>query len=147
MKKTTAILAIMLLMGTIIPAAAQESTLPPNANRASIESNLLNGLASDNIGLQRSCALLLGKIRSNKAMIPLMRVLHTSSDVNLRTAAAYSLCRIGNSAGTYAVKMAARFDDDISVRLRCAWYYETYVAPGTFAMRMPDLSTVAFTSN
>jgi hypothetical protein len=147
MKKTTAILAIVLLIGTIIPAAGQESSLPLNADRAAIEHNLLKGLASDNPGLQRSCALMLGKIKSSKAVIPLMAVLHSRADAGLRTAAAYSLCRIGQSAGTYAVKMSVRFDDDPSVRLRCAWYYETYVSPGTFAIQMPSTSTIALAND
>jgi hypothetical protein len=147
MKKIAVFLATVLLIGAMAPAAAQQFPPSSKADRAAIERNLLLGLASDNIGLQHSCALMLGKIRSSKAVFPLMAVLHSNSDVALRTAAAYALCRIGNSAGTYAVKMAVRFDDDAGVRLKCAWYYKTYVAPSTFAMQISETIVIAAVNN
>ncbi len=143
MKQTTMMFALALLLGAVAVATAQESVLPATADKAAIEKNLLIGLNSENQGLSKSCALMLGKIRSSKAVIPLMKVLHTNPDADARAAAAYALCRIGSSVGTYAVKMAVRFDEDPQVRLRCAWFYETYVASGTFAFRFPEAKVIA----
>jgi hypothetical protein len=62
-----------------------------------------------------------------------MRVLRNSTDEKSRIASAWALCKIGNAAGTYAVKQAVRFDENKKVQLHSAWYYNLYVSEGTFA--------------
>ena len=62
-----------------------------------------------------------------------MRVLRNDKDEKARIAAAWALCKIGNAAGTYAVKQAVRFDESKKVKLHSAWYYNLYVYEGTFA--------------
>jgi HEAT repeat protein len=143
MKKSTVLLASLLVIACAISAIAKESTLPPNANKTLIEDNLFIGIASDNSGLQRSCALMLGKIKSDRAVVPLMAVLHNTTDENLRVAAAWALCKIGDARGVYAVKMAVRYDESTKVQATCAWYYENYVQHGTFTFAQPDLSVIA----
>jgi HEAT repeat protein len=86
---------------------------------------------------------MLGAIQSDRAVIPLMAALNSSTDEHVRVAAAWSLCRIGDARGVYAVKMATKFDDSNKVQARCAWYYETMVEPGTFTFIQTNGELVA----
>lgn len=132
---------ILLLSGTAF--ARGEGDLPKNVNWDLVEQNLLVGLNSDNLGLQRSCALMLGKIKAEGSVIPLMHVLRTNSDESVRAAAAWALCQIKSGIGTYAVKQTAVFDDCCKVKALCAWYYNTYVQSGTFAFVEPESGVIA----
>jgi HEAT repeat protein len=145
MKKSIILIAILAVIASVVPTQAQESVLPPKANKVLIEENLLIGLATNNTGLQRSCALLLGRIQSDRSIIPLMEILHNNSDPNVRIAAAWALCKIGDARGVYAVKMAVRFDESSKVQTTCAWYYENFVKQGTFTFSQPQ-STIAATT-
>lgn len=95
--------------------------------------NYLVALQSPNDGLRRSAIYQLGQLAAKDAAIPLMRVLRNCTDEKCRIAAAWALCKIGNTAGTYAVKQAVRFDESMKVKLHSAWYYNLYVNEGTFA--------------
>jgi hypothetical protein len=143
MKKSIVLFTSLLVIAYAFPAIAQEAVLPPNANKGLIEDNLFIGIASDNLGLQRSCALMLGTIQSNRAVIPLMSVLHTNADENMRVAAAWALCKIGDTRGVYAVKMAVKYDECTKVQATCAWYYENLVKQGTFTFTQPELPVIA----
>ena len=143
MKKSSVLLAALLALVLVLPVFAQESVLPPKANKALIEDNLFLGLADNNLGLQRSAALMLGKIKSERAVIPLMAVLHNTSDDNVRVAAAWALCKIGDARGVYAVKSAVKFDESTKVQAVCAWYYDNLVKHGTFTFAQPEFSTIA----
>jgi hypothetical protein len=94
--------------------------------------NLLIGLASENDGLRRSCAFILGEIRSDEAVIPLMRALKSGTDEQTQIIAALSLCKIGDARGVFAVKQEARFSDSKKVRNSCSWFYDQYVESGVF---------------
>jgi hypothetical protein len=74
----------------------------------------------------------LGEMRSDRAVIPLMKVLHEGQTDQERIVAALALCLIGDGRGEYAVKRAARFDDSDRVRQTAAWFYNEYVRDGTF---------------
>ena len=141
MRARIVIPALLLLLGGRILLAAQDVRPRGEAAMVRAEKSLLNGLASDNPGVQRSSALVLGQIRCSRAVLPLMRVLHESSDGQIRIAAAYALCRIGHSAGTFAVLRSASFDEDPRVRAHCAWYYRTLVVQGS-EERSADPTTV-----
>ena len=143
MKKSIVLLASLFIIVCAVPAIARESVLPPNADKELIEENLFIGIASDNLGLQRGCALMLGKIQSNRAVIPLMNVLHTNADENTRVAAAWALCKIGDARGVYAVRMAVKYDDCMKVQATCAWYYENFVKQGTFIFTQPEPPIIA----
>ena len=143
MKNSIVLLALLLVIVCAVPAMARQSVLPPDANKPLIEDNLFIGMASDNLGLQRGCALMLGEIVSDRAVVPLMAVLHNSSDENLRVAAAWSLCKIGDARGVYAVKMAVKYDESAKVQTTCAWYYENLVKQGTFAFEQPEIPAIA----
>jgi FOG: HEAT repeat len=122
---------------------AQESILPPGTNKALIEDNLLIGLSTNNIGLQRSSALLLGKIQSEKAVIPLMKAFHNNPNEKVRIAVAWALCKIGDARGVYAVKMAVKYDECPRVQMTCAWYYDNFVQQGTFSFTQPEEPMIA----
>jgi HEAT repeat protein len=130
-----AVFLLVVLVAACSGAAFADDPLPPTANKKLIEDNLFVGLESDNAGLQRSCAYMLGVIQSSRATIPLMRELRFSEDEDMRVAAAWALCRIGSGVGVYAVKTAVRYDDSEKVQNACAWFYETYVKGGTFVFK------------
>ena len=87
------------------------------------EKNLMIGLNADNYGLKSSAAQILGDIKSQKAVIPLMKILKSSDDDNLRIIAALSLYKIQNPMGMFAVRQAIRFDESDRVRKICRNLY------------------------
>jgi hypothetical protein len=141
--KTLLILTVIFILALSIPVHAQETGLPAGLNKSLVEDNLLKGLSTENTGLQRSCALLLGRIKSDRGVIQLMDALHSNTNPSVRIAAAWALCRIGDSRGVYAVKMAVRFDESPKVQSTCAWYYENFVEQGSFMFLQPDPASVA----
>ena len=87
------------------------------------EINLLIALNSNNYGLRTSAAQVLGDIKSEKAVIPLMRILKSSGDESLRIVAALSLYKIQNPRGLFAVRQAVKFDESVRVRKLCLNFY------------------------
>ena len=77
-------------------------------------------------------AFILGEIKSDEAVIPLMRALKSGSDESTQIIAALSLCKIGDARGVFAVKQEARFGDSKKVRNSCSWFYDQYVESGVF---------------
>jgi hypothetical protein len=135
------ILAILFIATTSV--VAQHAVLPENADRALIEKNLLLGLKSDNEGLRYSSALMLGDLKSSRAVIPLMSMLKQCDNFKLKTAAAWALCNIGDAKGTFAVKREVEFNDCCKTKLVCAWYYEHMVKPGSFIFKDVDQAMLA----
>jgi HEAT repeat protein len=138
MKKTIVLLTVLTLIALVVPMMAKESILAPNANKVLVEDNLLFGLLANNTGLQRSCALMLGKIQSYKAVIPLMAVFSYNSDENVRIAAAWALCKIGDVRGVNAVKRAIKYDECPRVQAICALYYTNYERKEKFSFAQPE---------
>jgi hypothetical protein len=103
-----------------------------NYNYDLVEKNLLIGLMSENEGLKTSSAYLLGEIKSTKAVIPLLSMLHQAKDKNIRILAALSLLNIGDERGLYAIKRAIIFDEDQSVRKMCTKFYNSYLLKENF---------------
>jgi hypothetical protein len=143
MKKSIVLFTTLTLVALVAPMIAQESILPPSANKALIEDNLLIGLSTNNTGLQHSSALLLGKIQSDKAVIPLMTAFHNNPNENVRIAVAWALCKIGDAHGVYAVKMAAKYDECPKVQATCESYYENIVRQGKFSFIQPEEPMIA----
>ena len=86
-------------------------------------STLLMGVESDNFGLKTSSAFMLGELHASQAVIPLMRMLHSSDKEEARIMAALSLSKIDSQKGMYAVKQAAKFDESERVRRICFSIY------------------------
>ena len=143
MKKLTVVATVLVLCGLIMPAQAQDEVLPPGADKDLIVQNLLVGLTTDNAGLQRSSALMLGQIYADGASIPLMAAMRHDDNPEVRIAAAWALCRIGDEVGTYLVKHKIRFEENETVRAHEAFYYGTYVQEGVFRVVDIQVPTIS----
>jgi HEAT repeat protein len=118
--RTSIPLLLLLLCAGLVPAMAGEGTA------ALSERQLLQNLSSDIPGIRESTALTLGEVRFERAVIPLLRVLHDSPSATERTVAALALCKIGDARGLFAVKQAVRFDESDRVQRLCAWFYSQH---------------------
>ncbi|QQS38154.1 MAG: HEAT repeat domain-containing protein [Ignavibacteriales bacterium] len=107
---------------------AKEPVLPlSKAVQELAVDNLLAGLESDNFGLKTSSAFMLGELASEKAVLPLMKILHTDANEDARIVAALALYKIGDERGLYAVKQAVRFDDSQRVSKLCFKFYNAHL--------------------
>jgi len=97
-------------------------------NENQIFENLLIGAKSCNRGLCGSCVYLMGELRSQKSVIPLLSLLHNAECEEIRILAALSLCKIGDARGIYAVKRAAIFDESERVKRVCFLFYKATIA-------------------
>ncbi len=142
MKKDLCAVVLLAVVAGIAGQAFAEDRVQvtPRVTKEMIAVNLMSGLASDNKGLRESAAFMLGEEKVTRAVVPLMKMLHTSDEESSRIVAALSLCRIGESRGVYAVRQAAKFDKSERVRRLCAWFYNQYVQPGSFAFVNPEPS-------
>ena len=138
MKKEVVLIAILLVIVSAMPAMAKDLGSISENTKSLVEDNLFIGMSTENPGLQRGCVLMLGEMLSQRAVIPLMEVLHNNADENMRIAAAWALCKIGDARGVYAVKMAVKYDECTKVQTSCAWYYENFVRQGTFTFAQPE---------
>jgi hypothetical protein len=132
------LVAAVLAVG-IAPAASGQEHKNPAVCRAI--PNLLLAIQSDNAGLRESAAFFLGEYKCRRAVIPLMAMLKSDLRPSTRAVAALALCRIGDERGLFAVRRAVQFDDNIGVKGLCAWYYNEYVEPGSYAIIMKSEET------
>lgn len=134
-----AVVILVIAAGCIGQALAEDRVqVAPRVTREMIAVNLMNGLTSENKGLRESAAFMLGEQKVTRAVVPLMKMLHENDEESSRIVAALSLCRIGEARGVYAVRRAAKFDKSERVRTLCAWFYNEYVQPGSFAFVTPE---------
>ncbi len=91
-----------------------------------IAQNLLNGINSDNLGLKTCSTYLIGEFCCDKAVIPLLRILHNDKFEESRILAALALYKIGDSRGIFAIKQAVKFDESDRVRRMCDKFYRAY---------------------
>jgi hypothetical protein len=90
-------------VATVSFAQADKEISTPSKYEA-IEANYLNGLNSNNQGLKVSSAYFLGDLKSQKAVIPLMKMFRNENNDGAKLVAAWSLLKIGDSRGVYLVK-------------------------------------------
>lgn len=126
------VLGAVLTIACISLASAQVAA-ERGGRRCDAIPNLLIGIQSENEGLRLSSAYYLGEYKCPNAVLPLMRILKDSDKESARIVAALALCRIGEARGVYAVKEAVHHDESEKVRVMCAWFYNEYYKPGTFA--------------
>jgi hypothetical protein len=129
--KTILAVGVAMLSATLGYAGHGDVTRPA-ADLELTEAKLLDDVHCDNCQTKESAIFDLGELRSEKAVIPLMDVLHSNEGESSRIVAALALCRIGDARGTFAVKRAATFDRSEKVRTIAAWFYNTYVKDGSF---------------
>lgn len=119
MKKSIKIVGILLTSAIFLSFTNSFANQIDLTSYSVIESNLLVGLESGNDGLASSCTYFLGELKSENAIIPLMRILHKSENSALRQGAALALYKINSERGMFAVKRAFKFDNDKQTRKIC----------------------------
>ena len=119
-----AVSLLLLLTFQILPQEIAEQNLM--AKEACIKT-LLEGLNSDNRGLQAGCTYMLGELCCDRSVITLLDVLHSNPSEELRILAALSLYKIGDSRGIYAIKQAIKFDESERVSRLCEKFYSAYM--------------------
>lgn len=129
MKTTMTLLVAALVLLTPAFAAENEHS---QMDTAKVVKNLLNNMKSDNRGVLESSAYMLGELKAQDAVIPLLAMLHSAPDESSRIIAALSLSKIGSARGLFAVKQAVQFDDSPRVRVVCAWFANQYEKPEPF---------------
>ncbi len=129
MKKAIVLLAAAVMFLT--PALAADNVVA-KIDKEKVAKNLIANLASENKGVRESSAFMLGELRIEEGIIPLMAILHDDPNESSRIVAALSLSKIGEARGTFAVKQAVRFDESQRVRLVCAWFANQYSNPKPF---------------
>ena len=93
-----------------------------------IEENMLIGIKSDNTGLQTSCAYFLGEMKSDLALIPLLRLVRNGETEAARIVAALSLYKIESKIGMYRLKYLVESDDSELARRVFEIIYKKYVS-------------------
>ena len=93
-----------------------------------IEANMLAGINSDNTGLQTSCAYFLGEMKSDRAMIPLLKLVRNGETEDSRIIAALSLYKIESKIGMYRLKGLSQTDESELARKVFERLYEIYVS-------------------
>jgi HEAT repeat protein len=126
MKGTALLLIFVFLLFSSFGFAAEPVKELRTIKRDLAIQNLLIGLDSGNSGLTSSSAFYLGELNSSKAVIPLMRILRSSDQEELRISAALALLKIGDARGIFAIKRAIRFDESDRVSKMCEKFYNSY---------------------
>ena len=117
-----AILALVLFSFSSVNANGNDKK-----SNDTVESNLLVGVQSDNLGLKISSAFYLGELKSEKAVDDLMKILREDPNTGARLMAALSLVKIENEQGLYMVKRTAQFNTDERVRRMSDKLYYAYL--------------------
>lgn len=121
----TSTLALAMVITLTFSLFAKENI--NNKNLENSKKTLLSSIESNNIGLSISSIQILGELNSNEAVLPLLRILHNSENVESRIAASLSLYKIGDKRGIFALKMAAKHDNSKRVRKMCNSFYNQYL--------------------
>lgn len=109
-------------------AAYNNYTVLSNEQYNQVEKNLLAGIKSGNIGLETSSAYFLGEMKSDLALIPLLKLLKNGETEEARIIAALSLYKIKSKIGMYRLKYLAETDESEFVRNVFARIYHKYVS-------------------
>ena len=95
--------------------------------REQIEDNYLAGLNSEVQGLQVSAAYFLGEMKSERAVIPLMKMFRNEKNApGQRLMAAWSLYKIGDERGIYLIKCQGENQECDYLRCLCEYYYKDH---------------------
>ena len=125
MKKLVSVTTLILLL-IVIPNTVAKPGFTSAIKQSTVES-LMIGLKSENLGLRNSSAYMIGELKLSKAVIPLLKILHTEKNEESRISAALALYKIGSPIAIHEVKQAVRFDDSERVSKLCANFYNEYL--------------------
>lgn len=98
----------------------------PRITKDVIEKCYLEGVTSDNEGVRASAATFLGYLKSEKAVLPLMKMLRDEKSEDSRIIAALSLIRIGDAQGVYMVGRTALFNSSDRVKRIAEKFYNQF---------------------
>jgi hypothetical protein len=97
-----------------------------HATKDVIEKCYLDGITSDNEGVRASAAMYLGYMKSEKAVLPLMKMLRDEKTEESRIVAALALIRIGDAQGVYMVGRTAQFNTSLRVQRVADKFYNAF---------------------
>ncbi|MEW6508016.1 MAG: hypothetical protein AB1432_09755 [Bacteroidota bacterium] len=122
---STILISVLLLSATTI--TGQELSPVVKAKYKTIEANYLAGLKSDNEGLRISCAYYLGEMKSEKAVVDLLKIISDNDCYAAQIVAALSLIKIDNEQSLYMVKRTALFNDFVSISKMSEKFYLSHL--------------------
>ena len=129
--KTRIILSCLLVLGISISSFGFITTPPTKKNplnRDLVITNLMNGVKSGNQGLRMSSVYFLGELKSDEAVLPLMKILKSEENEVERIMAGLSLLKIDDSRGIFAIKQAIKYDECERVRKMCTIFYQDHLS-------------------
>jgi len=129
--KTRFLLSALLVLVITVTSFGIVKPHPVKKNamdRDLVITNLMNGINSGNQGLRLSSSYFLGELKSDEAVIPLMRILKSDENEEARIMAALSLVKIGDARGVFAIKQAINFDSSERVKKLCSIFYQDYTS-------------------
>lgn len=143
-KWTITLTGLVLFFFVMTSYGLDKSALENMETKKAAVKNLLIGLQSDNYGLRTSSAFMLGEIKAEEAVLPLMHMLTTEKSEDARIVAALALYKIDNPKGIFAVKQAIKFDESGRVRKMCTNFYcENLILKYGVKVNPADTSEVA----
>lgn len=111
---------------TTVTFAQADKEVSTTSKYETIEANYLTGLNSNNQGLKVSSAYFLGNIKSEKAVIPLMKMFRNQENDGAKLVAAWSLLKIGDSRGVFLVKRESELGNCDGINCMLHQLYEDY---------------------
>lgn len=123
---------VIMLFPTIVSAAESPKAKKQNSFNNTIKSLML-GLSSDNFGLKTSSAYMIGELKIESAVIPLMRMLRNEESDEAKIVAALALYKLGTPMSIHSLFQASRFEDSKRVRKMCSGFYLDYVSKNKIA--------------
>jgi HEAT repeat protein len=118
---------LILVVLTVLTFAVTLTTAKGNKINDYTVASLIVGVNSDNFGLRTSSAYMLGELKCEKGVIPLMRMLKSEDREDARIVAALALLKIEDAKGMFAIKQAIRFDESERVKRLCTKFYNAFL--------------------
>jgi hypothetical protein len=110
------------------PSTYLDYTVFSEEELENIEANLINGLNSNNHGLRVSSAYYLGEMKSDIAVIPLLKLLRNGESEEANIIAAISLYKIDSGIGMYRLKWLSQNEENEMLRANYERIYRAYLA-------------------
>lgn len=111
----------------VLFTTASYSQPAAGAVKFTAEDNYIKGLESDNLGVKTDCIYYLGKMKSVRAVEPLIGILKNAYTFNaVRVMAALALLQIEDPEGVSAVKYAADNCDCDQVKTLCNYFHKIH---------------------
>ncbi len=108
-------------------AFSQTNKLAVSADKnTKVEANYISGLYSNNESLRVNSAYMLGEMKSEKAVIPLMDMFRREKNDGVKLVAALSLLKIGDPRGIFLIKRSIELKENDGVNIILQHLYKDY---------------------